>query len=117
MKRHRLHPARRQHYQGYRSALARILTVLTRLPLRSQIAKIHPHDTAAHINAFTLADELGVSQKTILRDIQFLRELGFQIEYSTHHNCFYLIDPGQPLLDLTRLRNSPMVITRSNSII
>jgi len=88
----------------------------SRRPL-SRVLAIHQEITKRDLpNAKQLAEEIGVSHKTILRDLQFMREeLGMPVEYDKRRHGYYYTRPVQefPLLETTTEDLVGLILARS----
>lgn len=49
-------------------------------------------------NALTVAEKMGVTSRTIKRDIEFLRSLGYQIEWKVSEGTYTLIHRPRAIL-------------------
>jgi len=67
-------------------------------PTRKQISRLlHIREwleKGRHFNAKTMAGKLGVSRRTVMNDLNVLRELGFAVEYDRKRNSYLLSEPS-----------------------
>lgn len=85
------------------------MKVASRPPLRRLVALDQMIRRGRYPNAYTAARDLEVNRRTILRDLDFLRDCwGAPVEFSRQHNGYFYRDPDYPL-PLYRLTEGELI--------